>query len=330
MISRRRFLKLGGLAALTPLFPVLTVSPARAAALEGLVFAGPPAPISLPLARLADSPAIKELAVTVQMRQWRDPDIMRTWMVSKEVQATAVPVNAAAALYNKGVNIRLLDINKGGVLSVMTSDTAVKTFADLKGNKLLAFYRGDIPDLAVRFLATKLGLVPDKDMDITYAGSPFEAMGLFLSGRAQTVLLPEPAATAAMMKGTKAGLNIRRIPLQNVWEEVTGNARFMPLGATICQDSLITDHPEAALAIRNGLGQAVSWVNANPSQAAKSYAGMFDLKPPLLEASLKAFPLAGVSGAQARKELESFLSALMAMSPKLLGGRLPDAGFYQS
>lgn len=330
MISRRRFLKLSALTAMVPLFPAFSAAPANAGALKELVFAGPPAPLSLPLARLADDPAVKALAPVVAMRQWRTPDILRTWVVSGEVQVAAVPVNAAAALYNKGMGIRLLDVNKGGALSIMSADPAVASFTDLKGKKLLCFYRGDIPDLSVRLLFARLGLDSDKDVEISYAESPFEAMGLFVSGRAQNALLPEPAATAAMMKAKQAGMAATRIPLQPVWEKAMGVSTFMPLGATILQRSLIEDSPEAARTVADALPGAVTAVNADPAAAANSYAGLFELKPPLVEASLKAFPVAAIAGAEARNQLEFFLSALMELSPKFLGGRLPDQGFYQS
>jgi len=330
MISRRRFLKLGALAAMTPLLPVFPPNMASAAALSELVFAGPPAPLSLPLARLADEASIKALASSVTMRQWRTPDILRAWVVSGEVQAAAVPVNAAAALYNKGVAIRLLDVNKGGVLSVLSADPSVTAFEGLAGKSLLAFYRGDIPDLSVRLLARKSGMAPDKDIAFDYAESPFEVMGLFLSGRAPLALLPEPAATAAMMKAKQAGKAVTRIPLQPVWEKAMGVKDFMPLGGVVIQQSLAKNAPEAANAVARGLPGATAAINADPAGAAKSYAGLFELAPPLLEASLTAFPVASVGGPEARNRLEFFLSALMETSPKFLGGKLPDAAFYAS
>ena len=322
MLTRRRFLRLGGQA--LAVLPMLSALPAVAAP-KSLVFAGPPAPLSLPLARLGDQPGF---GATVEMRQWRNPDIMRSWLVSGEVQVSGVPANAAAILYNKGLPVRLLDVNNGGILSLLTRDPAIRRLEDVRGKKVLLFYRGDIPDMITRFLAQRQGIDLDKDAEVAYAGSPFEALQMLLSKRADTVLLPEPAATAAELKGKGAGMAFTRIALQDVWREVTGTDMFLPLGGTVCQASLVKESPDTVREIEAGMGRAVEWINAHPAEAGKAYAGLFGLQAPVLQKSLERFPLRRTPAREARAGLEFYFKALMEMSPKLVGGKLPDEGFY--
>ncbi len=228
MITRRNFMILGAQAVAS--IPFLRATGVRAEALSQLVFAGPPAPLSIPLARLAKLPELTDKVPDVQMEIWRTPDIMRSQMLSGEIDVTAAPVNAAAILYNKGIRVRLMDANNGGILSLLTSNPAVKEFTDLKGKKVLLFFRGDIPDMIFRFLALKKGMNPDSDMEISYVESPFEALQMLLSGRADNVLLSEPPATAAMLKGKQAGKSFHRIILQDIWTEVTGSTLPLPPG----------------------------------------------------------------------------------------------------
>ncbi|EGB13310.1 ABC transporter substrate-binding protein [Pseudodesulfovibrio mercurii] len=323
MITRRHFLSMS--AGALALFPFLSAHRVLAAP-EKLVLSGPPAPLSLPLVRLAQqSPAGLP---AMEMKQWRNPDIMRAWMVSGEAQVSAAPANAAAILYNKGLPVRLLDVNNGGILSLLTRDPSVKDFTDIKGKKVLLFYRGDIPDTIVRYLAAKQGIDPDADMTVSYADSPFEALQMLLSKRADTVLLPEPAAMAAVLKAKASGMELHRIVLQDVWEKVTGNTLFLPLGGTICQASMAEKEPQTVAALRTGIGQAVDWINAHPAEAAQQSADFFGLKAPVLQKSLETFPIRRLPAAEARKDLEFYYKALMELSPKLTGGKLPDDAFY--
>lgn len=325
MITRRHFLSMS--AGALALFPFMTASRALAGAPAELALAGPPAPASLPLVRLAEQGASADLPA-MTMKQWRNPDIMRAWLISGEVQVSAGPANAAAILYNKGLPIRLLDVNNGGILSFLTRDPSIQKFTDIKGKKVLLFFRGDTPDTIVRYLAAKQGINPDSDLTVSYADSPFEALQMFLSGRSDTVLLPEPAATAAVLKAKASGSKPTRIVIQDEWQAVTGNALPLPLGGTMCQASLATEHPETVAALQTGIGRAVDWINAHPAEAAQQSASFFGLKAPVLQKSLEAFPIRRSPAAEARKDLEFYYQALMEMSPKLVGGKLPDKAFY--
>jgi len=326
MMTRRDVLRLGAQA--LALFPFLPMAPARAESLSRLVMAGPPAPLSLPLARLAQDPASAAGLPQPEMKQWRNPDIMRSWMVSGEVQVAATPANAAAIMYNKGLPIRLLDVNNGGILSLLTADPDIKSFTDIKGKSVLLFYRGDIPDMITRYLASRQGIDPDKDVTLSYVDSPFEALQMLLSKRANTVLLPEPAATAAELKGKAAGLALNRIEYQGVWEKVSGTKLFLPLGGTMCQASLASDHPDVERGVQAGIGEAVEWINGHPAEAAEAFAGMFGLKAPVMQKSLERYPIRRQPAKAARQDLEFYYKALMEMSPKLTGGKLPDDAFY--
>ncbi|SMF02367.1 ABC transporter substrate-binding protein [Desulfovibrio gilichinskyi] len=326
MITRRNFLSMS--AKSLTLLPFLLATSANAESLSKLVLAGPPAPLSLPLARLAKRTDLSKSLPSMEMKQWRNPDIMRAWMISDEVQVSAAPSNAAAILYNKGLPVRLLDVNNGGILSILTSNPAIKKFTDIKGKKIVLFFRGDTPDMIVRYLATKQGINPDTDMSPSYVDSPFEALQMLLSARADTVLLPEPAATAAIMKAKSKGIELTRIVLQDVWEQVTGSKLPLPLGGTICQGALAQEHPKIIKELQIGIRQSVEWINQHPAEAAQEFAGFFGLKAQVLQKSLETFPISQLPAKAAQKDLEFYYTTLMGMSPKLIGGKLPDKAFY--
>lgn len=323
MHSRRTTLKLLASAAAA----MTAAAPLRAATASEMVLAGPPAPPTLYLSHMATQPDIMAMADTVTFQQWRSPDVLIAMMTNGQVQLAATPSNTAAILYNKGVGIRLLDITTWGVLHLLTRRDDIKGLPDLKGKALLSFFRGGMPDIVTRYLAARQGLDLDADVDLSYASTPMEGMQMFMAGKADTIILPEPAVTAAMVKSRMVGQPLHRISLQDVWTEVTGRPR-MPQAGTLVLADWADRNPEKLAQVKAGIAASVDWMNNEKDAAAALGAKEFGLPMPIIRKSLDQVHMQRVSAAEAREELEFFFEALAGISPKLIGGKLPDAGFY--
>jgi NitT/TauT family transport system substrate-binding protein len=297
--------------------------------LDQLVLAGPPAPPTLYLAHLAQQEALATQVRSVRFEQWKSPDQLRAGILSGTYHVAATPVNVAANLYRKGVSVRLLDVTVWGILSVLTTEDAISSLADLKGRDIAVPFRGDMPDIVLGVLLRKLGLVPGKDVRIIYVGSPFEGMQLLIARRINTVLLPEPASTAALMRGAGAGLPIRRaVDVQEAWAQINGGPARFPQAGTIVQAQLADDRPELITALAGGIKTAVDWIAANPASAARLGADEFKLNPEIVARSLAATKMEAVPAKNARPAIEKFFGVLADVNAALIGGGLPDADFY--
>lgn len=323
LISRRQALQYAGGAAALASFG----APLRADQLETLALAGPPSPPTIYLAHLAAQPSLAPFGKKVEFMQWRSPDVLISMVMNKQVQCAATPSNTAAILFNKGADIKLLDITTWGVLHLLTRRDDVKHLTDLKGKSLLSFFRGGMPDIVTRYLAGKLGLDLDADVKLNYAITPMEAMQLFMAGKADTVILPEPAVTAAKLKSKMAGKPLHTINMQEIWTEVTGRKR-VPQAGTLVQADLLETNPELVAALKSGIQGSVDWMNAEKDAAAQLGAQEFKLPAPVVRKSLDNIRMERISAADAREDLEFFYSALAELSPKLIGGKLPDDSFY--
>ncbi len=170
LITRRQSLQmLGGASAMTAVG-----APVRAfqgAELDVLGLAGPPAPPTLYLSHMMRQPKVKALAKSVKFQQWRSPDMLIAMMTNGQVQVAATPSNTAAILYNKGVKIKLLDITTWGVLHLLTRRNDIKGLPDLRGKKLLSFFRGGMPDIVTQYLGMKQGIDITKEVDVSYAST---------------------------------------------------------------------------------------------------------------------------------------------------------------
>lgn len=302
-------------------------SPLMAADGTTLGMAGPPAPPTLYLSHMMSQPEITGMADKVEFQQWRSPDMLTAMMSNGQVQVAATPSNTAAILYNKGVKIQLLDITTWGVLHLLTRRDDIKSLPDLKGKSLMSFFRGGMPDIVTRYLAGKQGLDMDKDVDLSYASTPMEGLQMFLAGKAETIILPEPAVTAAMIKSKMVGQPLNTFSLQDVWTEVTGRGR-MPQAGTLVLSDWADKNPEKLAQIKTSIKSSVDWMNTEKDACAALGAKEFGLPEPIVRKSLDKVHMEYVPAAEAREELEFFFTALSELSPKLIGGKLPDSGFY--
>ncbi len=297
--------------------------------LDVLGLAGPPAPPTLYLSHMALQPEIKALAKAVEFQQWRSPDMLIAMMMNGQVQVAATPSNTAAILYNKGVKIKLMDITTWGVLHLVTRRDDIKALPDLKGKKLMSFFRGGMPDIVTRYLAMKQGLDIDNDVEMSYASTPMEGLQMFLAGKVDTIILPEPAVSAALIKSKMKGQPLNTFSLQDVWEEVTGRGR-MPQAGTLVQSEWADKNPERLAQIKTSIASSIDWMNNNKDECAALGAKEFGLPAPIIRKSLDNIHMERVTAAEAKEDLIFFYNALSELSPKLIGGKLPDDAFFMA
>ncbi|EJW13527.1 ABC-type nitrate transport protein [Rhodovulum sp. PH10] len=283
---------------------------------------------SIVLVRLLDNGGLSAAAPGATFRLWRDTDELRAGLVSGRSRLITTPSHVPANLVNRGMPMRALAVISMGHLSIVSADDTVKSFADLRGKALVGFFRNDMPDLTFRAIAKREGLDPDTDMTITYVRNAMEAAQMVASGRAQTAILHEPSATAAIMLAEKEGRTLRRVvSLQEMWGKHFGKPRI-PMAVVALHQDLIDESPEILAALRAGLAPAKDWVLANRQEAAKLAEAKMGIKQPVFVASLDHFHIDVVSAKAMKPELETFYGAILDLQPAALGGKLPPDAYY--
>ena len=191
--------------------------------IEKLVIAGPFASVSHPVMHMISTGALKDVAKEVEFRLWKNPDELRALVLNKEVQFTAVPTNVGAILYNKGVDIKLLNVSVWGILGMITRDKTLKTLKDFKGKKIAMPFRADMPDIVFEQIIKAQGMDLKKDFELQYFGSPIDAMQMLIMRRVDHALLAEPAISMALRKTKSFPLKLiapdlyRSADLQEEW-----------------------------------------------------------------------------------------------------------------
>lgn len=301
--------------------------------LEKLVLSGPFAAVSNPIIRMVETGVLNDIAEVVEFQVWKNPDQMRALALRGDVDFIASPTNVAANLYNRGADIRLLNVSVWGVLWMVSRDDSLKTLVDYKGKEIAMPFRGDMPDIIFSKLAQESGLDVNKDFKLRYVANPLDAMQLLIMRRVDHALLAEPAVSMALHKTQSFPMSIiapdlfRSTDLQQEWGRLLKRESRIPqAGIAVINKEL---SPHVITRFMEEYKKATQWVKENPDAAGTMVAARIEmLLPEAVSDSIKVSQFEDVTAIDARAELEYFYTILLENTPAVLGGKLPDDGFY--
>jgi len=303
-----------------------------AAPLDKLVITGPVATVSHPFFKMIENKALSDVAKKVEFRLWKNPDELRAILLKNEAHIVAVPTNVAANLYNKDVDIKLLNVSVWGILEIVTRDKNIKTIDDLKGQQIVVPFRADMPDIVLQAIMIKAGFDPKKDFQIVYAPTPPDAMQMLILRRADNVLLAEPATSMAMRKTGSFPLKLiapdiyRSINLQKEWGRVYGVEGKVPQAGIAVASKLDANIVKR---VEEEYKKALDWYKSNPTQAGVMVEKNIDFfSADAVGDSIGIVQLDAKSAFESKDDLEEFFKVLLEIEPKLIGGKIPDEGFY--
>jgi NitT/TauT family transport system substrate-binding protein len=299
--------------------------------LDKLTLVAPPGPMAIPLAYLAVNDKLAGVAKKVELVIWENADQLKAMVAGKQGDFVTMPSNNAALFYNKGLKLQLLNISVWNITYLVTSDSKVKSFSDIKGQSLVVPFQGSVPDVMFQYMAMKEGLDPAKDFDLRYATDPTQAAQLLLAGEVDNAVLSEALATAVLLQTKDAVKPLHKaFAFDKAWEKATGTSGQPPIAGTVATANVM-DKPAVLATFEREYAAAVDWMLANPEAAGKLLEvslPQLGLKGSVMTASLKSITWKYTPAAGARAQLETFYAALSDLNPQVIGGKLPDDGFY--
>lgn len=299
----------------------------RAAPAARLALYGPPAGPTITLAQAVASGVLAGLSENVSLTVWHTPDELRAGLTSGAIDLSVVPAQVAAALYNRGMGLRLVNVMTNGLLYVMAGEGAVGSFAQLAGKRLAVPFPNDTPDFIVRALLARHGIA-DR-VEIAPAGSPMEAAQMLLAGRIDAAVLSEPVATVVGIRAREAGKSIARaVDLQAEWGKASGLGPVVPQAGLAVTGRFLEEHSDLVAPLHSALAAATSQVVSDPSAAAAHAAGPLEQPAAVLQRSIPHSNLTATPASAARPALEAMFRLMSEKDPAILGGSLPDDGFY--
>ena len=319
MLKRRQFI--GATAAAF----AATALPLRAAD-SAFTLWGPPVTPTVLLAVAAQMGEARKIR-PFTVKSWTSPDQLRAGLLNKSIEISIVPSYVAANLRAQGQPVILHNIMTRGLLAVMSKGKPITDLKDLAGQKLVMPFKGDMPDLVLQILAKRAGI--DLTNLVTYTATPPEAVTLFLQKDFPHALLPEPLASASILKGKQEGVNVvRSFPIDKIWNESFGTQNGIAQAGLMVSETVAKEQADFLAALDKDLLAALDWVTANNKSAAEIAANYMPAPVPALERAFEHSALTALRAKDISTEILQFLGEMYQLNPKIVGGKAPDASLF--
>jgi NitT/TauT family transport system substrate-binding protein len=254
---------------------------------------------------------------------------MRAGLTSGTMQLVVMPTTTAANLFNRGLGVRLVNVMTNGLLHVVSADPTLTSVPVLRGKRIALPFRNDTPEFVFNRLLRAADMSPARDIAIDTTGTTIEAIQLLLAGRVDAALVPEPAASAAIVRGGAASKTIHRvIDVQAAWGQLTGRGPVLPQAGLAVVDTFRQERPDIVEAVQRAIEIAARRVVEQPARAANDAASALELPWPVIERSIPHSNLVATRARDARPDLEAMFTTVADANPGLIGGKLPEGGFY--
>jgi len=224
--------------------------------------------------------------------------------------------------------VGMVNILTNGITQLMCKGGAITSPQELVGKKILVPFKNDMPDIVLQALLKKLNIDINK-VEITYAATPTEAIGLFLLKDFHAAILPEPMASAVVQKAKIVGTEIvRGFDLVKEWGQAFNTKPLIPMAGIIANEEYFHAHKAEFDLFHQDLSDALNWMMANRKSAAEIGANYLPAPEAAIEMGLDGARLTVTKASELKNEIMQFYETLMEFNPKLLGGKLPDDKFF--
>ena len=250
------------------------------------------------------------------------PDEIAAALNAGELDIALVPANLAAILYNRTEGgVRVININTYGVLYCLSTDTSITSVSDLSGKTVITTGQGATPEYAINYLLEQYG-VTDCTLDFKTEGA--EVVASLNEDPSQIAILPQPAATAAMVQNP----DLQAVfSLDDQWSQVSDSR--LVTGVTIVRTDFYEAHPDAVAAFNEADQNSAVAANSDVEGTAALVVaqGIVGAEP----VAVRAIPLCNIdcnTGDDMRSDLEGYLQTLYDANPESIGGAMPGDDFY--
>ncbi|MCL1953895.1 MAG: ABC transporter substrate-binding protein [Firmicutes bacterium] len=258
------------------------------------------------------------------------PDQATAALVNGSVDIASVPSNVAAILYNKGVDLQVITINAGNVLTLVqrTGAEPITSFTELNEKEVFTTGQGATPEAIIQHLSNKENI----ELDLEFVPDPTEIIAKFKQGTADYAILPQPAATNAIMQEGENGQPLATF-VQNIADTWSKYYPDTPIatGVMVAKTDFVNNHREMFDKFLTEYKQSVEWM-IDPINIDKAAQYIVDMKIiPSLPIAKQALPNSGVVFVEKqnmKEQLEQFYKILLDFKAPIIGGKLPDNDFY--
>lgn len=282
-------------------------------------------PTSLGMLKLLEDSKAGKLANTYDFTMSSNIEEVGPKLLSGELDIVAAPANMGAVLAKKSNGkVKMLAINTLGVLYIGAKGEDIKSVSDLKGKTIYASGKGGTPEYVLKYILSKNGLDPDKDVTIEWKSEHTEIISTISNMDKAVAMCPEPFMTVA--KTQIQGFD-EVLDLTEEWDKVSEGRKLITAGLFARAD-FAEKNPEQIKRFLEEYKYSTEWVNANVAEAAK-LSESYDIVKELI--ALKAIPKCNITYIDGREMAEltkAYFDILYSYNPQSVGGEVPGDEFF--
>lgn len=255
-------------------------------------------------------------------------DTILASMMQGNLDIALVPANVASVLFNKTEGkISVIDINTLGVLYMISGDDSIATIGDLSGKTVYLTGKGTTPDFVLQYLLD--GNEVSNDVSLEYMSEATEVLNAIVNEPNSVGLLPQPFATAALVKNE----NLKQvIDMTESWNSLQGDDNTqMVTGVTVVRNEFLAEHEGAVKLFmeehRNSAEMTNSQVEATAALVEKY--GIIE-KAPIAQKAIPLCNITYIDGEEMKMALSGYLAIINQYDSAFIGGALPTDNFYYS
>ena len=256
-----------------------------------------------------------------------EPTQMVAKISSGEVDVACVPTNLAAKLYKvTSGNVKVAAVSTLGVLYMIDTSGEVKSAADLKGKTIYApsTVQGSNPEYILNYVIKQNNL---DDVKVSFEYTVDELTAKIVSGDVQTIMVPEPKATAIKGQLKKAEKEFTVTDMQAEWNKACDTP--IAQGVVVVRADWLKENEGA---FKTFLNDFKASSDAALNDLDNTVAAVVELGVIPNEALAKqAIPncnIVSVTGEDMKKSVSGFINVLLEADPQSVGGAAPDDEFY--
>lgn len=288
-----------------------------------LLVAVPKSPAAIPVLRMIESNALGD-QIKIDFKLYGDMDKMMAIAVGRDYGLMVVPVHTAAALYNKGIGVKLLNVFGWGGMYLSTTDLNCNGWEDLKGKQLYVPAKGSVPDIITQHFFSQHGLKIGDNIEVVYSSHP-EIAQLIKAEKIKYAVDAEPYVTRNMET-----IQDYRIvsDFSDEWKKTEGSEYSLPANGIIVNSGFLAENKEVISIFNEEFKKALTWTLDNPAEAGVLAEKYLNADAKLIEKAMPGFNFIYKASINAKKDIEEYCNVLSSFKPESIGGKVPDENFY--
>ncbi|MGM0641753.1 MAG: ABC transporter substrate-binding protein [Thermotogota bacterium] len=278
------------------------------------VISVPVGPTSLPAYYLEENSEIEIETIIHKNR-----NVLISNLMQGKADMALMPTNEAVKLYNRGVDIKVINIHTWGVFYMVTTNPDIKEWEDLDGKEIYVPDKGGPMDILFNYMTDS------KDINnfIVKRGKPNQITQMMINDLAETAFLRETFVTQILVNNEKSRIFK---DIQKNWEEIT--AIELPQASFVVRNEVLEENSKFKLFLNSEYQKAIDWMYGNPEEAAVLAKNKMKIPPKVTIASMDRLNMKIDDSSEIKGTIYKYLELLKEYNEDSIGGKLPDENFF--